>query len=350
MSSEKPEQNPAIVSLHKLTLLSLSPSKYLGFTIFSLTPQTRLEFLYCSAPLYFAFSRHFFIIAALLLNRFSEDSIRKFFSFHEQTATETFCGSVIALNSFFADALSTYLVFLKRDKIIHFYQLIVTFFIYHTKDCSAMQQVCSNLFENGCSRVRKFRWVIVVVFLFQLTVLLVLTFKRLSQPPWLDADIFTKTALHFWALLWVAAGTLRFMARIWIISLLFCFKVSAILVKTKLNQCFSETSDFDVGHNMDTKLIKILQMFQEMESLVEKFNDAFGFYLAIDMLSLVSCKVVYIFLMSLAFMKLEWSMVGQDILGLALFTIVLMRICDTAHRFTYHVSSTKITFFWKICI
>ncbi len=338
MSSEKPKkQNPAIASLHKLTLLSLSPSKYLGFAIFSLTSQTRLEFSYCSAPLYFAFSRHFIILVALFLNKISADLIREFFTIRDQTATETFCGSIIALNSFLADALSTYLVFLKRHKIIRFYQSLVSFFIDHTKDCSALQRVCCNSFENGCSEVRKVRWVIVAVFLFQLTVLLFITFERLSQPPWPDADIFIKIVLPFWALLWVAAGTLRFVARIWVISLLLCFKVSAILVETKLKKFLSK--EITLGHCMETKLIKILQMFQEMELLVEKFNDAFGFCLAIDMLSLVSCKITYVFLMSLAIMKQEWSSVGQDILDLALFAIILIGIYETAHEFTYHVST-----------
>lgn len=78
-------------------------------------------------------------------------------------------------------------------------------------------------------------------------------------------------------------------------------------------------------------------MFQDFESIVHEFNNAFGLCFALDILSVLSNEMVYLFITIYALINGDIQLGMQAFVNFSAGFLILYVICDTAHSFASQV-------------
>ncbi len=262
------EQTLVREKLRNLFLISLNPCKYFGYTVFSLSPQTELDFKYFSIPLFVAILRTALVVITFTVYLIEANIFDDFFNNLNNTPISKLCGNLISLNNFFSDTIATIFVFGRRHTIIHFHNRLVCFISEYLKNTfpSAYQQRATNttisrftdIFEISFKCIRRVRNIIVFAYFYQVIFGLEYAYQKLSQPNWVK--VYTKWSLvimPMYSIFWQTMGNMRYFARVWVASFFICFKLWAIIIESKLKICSSNK----VVNSNDVFII--MKMFQD---------------------------------------------------------------------------------------
>lgn len=305
--------------------------KYLGFTVFSVQPNGELHFAYKSLPFTAGIIKTIIVVISLLIfNKFS-DQLYKLYKFDDQTATERFCTEVVSLNAFVTDSLILLFVFLRRKFVIDFHRLLINFFIQYATDPRDIQLCCDSILKMRRKLVT-FQTIIVNVFLLHFGVCMMYTVVQLTDLSWNNPEeSWFFLIMPYYTFFYNTLSLLRFAARLYVISLILCFQTAAVLLQSKIRRLEIQKSE----------VARFLRMVTSMEELVNSFNDAFGLTPALNVFSLVSSQITYIFIAIVGIQNLDIIETCQFATAFFLSSVIVYAFCNSGFIFSREVPITN---------
>lgn len=309
--------------------VALTPSVYCGVTIFTINSKTGyLSFSVWSRSVFFIFLR---LGGILTLGLYIDKvlHLRNIF-FERRSETEQFSFLLITNNGVICDICCLLLSFLNRHKIQNFHNGLINYL--HKYGA----KVGTREFEKFMKKSQKRSKLLTKILYWSIfqgvgtMIIMVLFGSTLSvshiRQHWMHVLLAT-VGLMFWA----TAVFFSFFRRIWISSL--------------LNSLISACSIIPDGTG---EIMGFTEAMEQVDHLINKFGDALGPALAVDVLTMMVNTTILLFFSITNFKANTFSTFFSTVEGTVLGGLVILGICDAAQSITSQVTRKWRTALQKI--
>lgn len=302
----------AAAKLHDFFKLFMRPSSLTGMTIFTLDSETRLQFSFLNCAFLLLIIRS---VLALLLTRYQGTArvvLEIIFGFQSETLNSV--TNVLAYTILVENALGNVFIFLQRQRIIKFQDNLIKGLVELVNDCKSLR-VFESLIEQTHRRIVIMLKIIFGLCLYGLVIVppifslaLLEEAQNLNKPDAMLAFMMT--------CIWSTMATLHYLRRVWYIAVLHCLKIYVVLI--------SESSN-------------MLEKSEKFENLLEDFNEVFGSFFSLDILSLTLTQIMLSFLFGMFIIMDELGPLTTSIFSLIINSSAIFVFCDAIEELNQEI-------------
>ncbi|CAL8118170.1 unnamed protein product [Orchesella dallaii] len=314
--------------LYKLVNLIMNPCKYLGLTTFSLSHNKELQFSIYSLAFCVTVVRFLIVIFEVIFYTINEDFLLEVLVGKGSTLRATY--HIPTWSGFITDVLSKLFLFVNRSKIIHFHKALIdstvdSFLgeVHRSNNGKVFQHQIQNA-SKGLQR--KKRLIFAAVLYSTVTSFVVVPMKLFATFKSLDEWPLVAYMSPFFAAIYWAFSYLTLLPELFIVTTFHCFRLLCIDLKLRL-----EHSQRQIMQSKD--VANVLGRFQRLEALVADYNEGFGWYNVVHVLSSSITITVTLFHLIDHLLKLKFSSAAAFLAPLGLQTYILFYVFDEANNF-----------------
>lgn len=313
-------QNRVHNSLNKLFATTLSLSKYIGLTIFSLRSDNSIQFSVRSQQTFFIFLRVILTTSILQYEAFLREVESRF---GEKSKTESFVLTLLEITIIISDALFISLLFVRRNCIIMFHRSLL----------DLIEYLSNSEYWNSSSVIKAIEYSTTLAVSVKKIIFGLFAFVAISMPV-TYAEVMTGMEQYrenYWALvlplpllsnLWGYEMFLRHIGKLWLITLLHVLKITV--------------EHISLLGNLNTPLLG------KMNQLLQQFNEAFGIILVLEMLTLMIAITLICFQIIMWVARGNLGPVSFNLLLLGAHSFFIFAICEASSQVDIQVKYVKL--------
>lgn len=302
----------ASAMLHDLFTLVMTTSRLTGATMFILDSDTHLHFSCLDIAFFLLMVR---TATSLFLIKYQPRAkmVMGWLVGYRSEIVD-FVTDVLACMILIESVVGDLLIFFRRRKLISFQQNLKRILLEIVDEPDSLREF-QDLMKQARTRISiMVKLTLGLLFYYLIILPFLLRLVLLGKPQRLD--IVDAMSLFCLICLWSAASVILNFRRIWFISALHCVKIGVVLVSCQRD---------------------ILSRCQKLENLVKNFNEAFGPFMAAEMLVLLTAQFMIFFLQGMFVILGNFDLLASLILGFIVNFCIIFAICQEAEEFCQEV-------------